>query len=113
MALVAAPGRTLKTYSTILAIAIAALDAAVLIAQQLTDLHIMTAEHLAALNGVLAALIVPLKLIKQEIPATTEEKQDLVAQAAQIPVKPGHEDVVVAVGTGSPDTIVSPPRAGP
>lgn len=113
MALVAAPARQFKTYSMWLAIAIAAIDAAILVAKQLGELQVVTAEHIAALNAVLGALIVPLKLIRQQIPATTEQKEDLVVQAAATPVQDGHDDVVVAVGVGdAPTAIVSPPRAG-
>lgn len=95
--IVPAPSRQFKTYSMILAIVIAALDAGVLIVKALTDVHILTPEQLAAINAVLAALIVPAKLIAQQIPATTEQKQDLIAGAAALPVKAGHDDVQVAV----------------
>ena len=48
MALVAAPARQFKTYSMWVAIAIALIDAAILVAKQLGELQLVTGEHIAA-----------------------------------------------------------------
>lgn len=91
--LVPAPGRQFKTWSMLLAIAIGSFDSLMLLLKVFADIHWLSAEQLLAINAMLTFLLVPLKLLQQYIPITTEQKVELIETAAAQPVKPGHEDV--------------------
>lgn len=97
MQLVPAPARQFKTWSMILIIALGSADAAYLLISAFGDLELLSKQAVLAINAAIAFLIVPVRLIQQHIPATTEEKQDLVAVAAAQPLHRGEEPVVVQV----------------
>lgn len=95
--IVPAPSRQFKTYSMILGIVIGSFDAFLLLMNAFSDMHIMNPTTALAVNAVLGFLIVPAKLIMQNIPATTEQKVDIVASAASQPMKAGYSDVQVHI----------------
>ena len=95
--IVPVPSRQFKTYSMILGIAIGSFDAFLLLMKSFTDLHVMETSTALAINAVLGFLIVPAKLIMQNIPLTTEQKVDIVASAASQPMLDGQSDVQVHI----------------
>lgn len=99
--LVPAPSRQFKTFSMWLGIAIGSIDALLLLVQAIGDLHLVSMTTVLAINALLGFLIVPAKLILQNIPVTTTEKLDLVATAAAQPMKAEEADVAVHVN-GAP-----------
>lgn len=99
--IIPAPLRAFKTYTMWIGIAIGSADALVLLLQTFGDLHIMSTTAVLAVNAVLGFLIVPARLVLQSVPATTEEKIDLITGAAAQPMKPGEANVEVHVN-GTP-----------
>ncbi len=97
MEIVAAPARQFRTYSMLLGLFIGSFDAIVLLLNTFSDLHVMSTTTVLAINAVLGFLIVPAKLILQNIPATTEQKTAIVEAAAAQPIKAGETNVKVKV----------------
>lgn len=97
MQIVPAPSRQFKTYSMLLGIFIGSFDALVLLLKTFGDIHIMSPTTVLAVNAVLGFLIVPAKLILQNIPATNEQKKDMVEHVASQPMQPGESDVSVKI----------------
>ena len=95
--IVAAPMRQMKTYSMLLGILIGSFDAFVLLMGTFADIHILSPQAVLGINAVLGFLIVPAKLILQNIPATTEQKTAIVEAAAAQPIEEGHPNVKVKV----------------
>jgi hypothetical protein len=88
MEIVAAPARTFKTYSTWLAIAVVLFDGAGGLLETFSSMHLISAATFAAVNAVLVALIPVVKLIKQQLTVTPDQKAAIVADAQAMPVKP-------------------------
>ena len=97
MALIAAPARQLKTWSTVLLLSIGVFDLAVAFAKTIGDLHVMNDNTFAALNAGLVFVATVLKFIRQNIPLTTQQKADIVEAAAAQPLKQGEEDITVHI----------------
>lgn len=87
MELVAAPARTLRTYSTWLAIAVVLFDSAGGLLETFSSVHLISATTFAAVNAVLVALIPVVKIIKQQLTVTPDQKAAIVADAQATPVK--------------------------
>lgn len=97
MEMIAAPSRQFRTWSMWLLIATGMFDLTVLFLKSLGDLHVMSAETLAIINAVLVFITGAVRFILQNIPATTEQKTDLVAMAAAQPMKSGEASVAVKI----------------
>lgn len=95
--IVAAPGRVFKTWSMILVIALGSADALYLLVSTFGELEFLSKQAVLAVNAVIAFLIVPIRLIKQNIPATTDQKIAVVAAAAAQPVHAGEQNIEVKV----------------
>jgi len=95
--LVPAPMRQFRTYSMWLGIFIGSFDAVVLLLKTFADLHIMEPNTLLVINAVLGFLIVPAKLVLQNIPATTEQKTAMIEGSASQPIAAGFSNVEVKV----------------
>lgn len=108
--LVPAPWRQMKTYTMWLGILIGTLDAAMLLVAQFTNLNILTPTQVLGINAVLGFLIVPAKLILQNIPVTTDEKIAVVAAAAAQPVKAGEQNIEVKVDDAPVPPPITPER---
>lgn len=97
MELVPAPGRQFKTASMILIILLGSADAIYLLLNTFGDLEILSKQAVLAINATIAFLIVPVRLIKQNIAATTDQKTAIVEFAAAAPMAPGEENVEVKI----------------
>ena len=95
--LVPAPGRQFRTYSMLLAIALGSFDALLLLIKVFTDVHVISTETALLVNGILTFMLVPLRLLQQYIPLTTEQKMDMIDSASWQPVRDGYRDVQVKV----------------
>ena len=95
--IVPAPGRQFKTWSMIIVIALGSVDAAYLLLSTFGQMDLLSKEAVLAINAVIAFLIVPVRLIQQNIPATTEQKIAVVAAAAAQPVHAGESNIEVKV----------------
>lgn len=98
MKIVAAPARQFKTYTMLLGLFIAGFDSFVLLWEVLGTTEIISMKAALIINAILGVLIVPAKLIYQNISVTTEQKIDMVSAAAAQPLKDGNKDVVVKIG---------------
>lgn len=101
--LVAAPMRQMRTYTMWIGIFIGSYDALELLLKTFGDVHLLSPTAILAINAFLGFLIVPAKLILQNIPATTEQKKDIVAAAASQPMKEGQRNPEVKI-----DKVVAP-----
>lgn len=97
MEIVPAPARVFKTYSMWLLIATGVFDLAVVMLKTMTDLHVIGAETALVINAVMVFLTGVVRLINQQIPASTEQKVALVESAASQPMKPGETPVSVEI----------------
>ena len=102
MALIAAPGRQLKTYSAWITIALVLIDGGIGIANALGEAHVVSVQSLTVINSVLGALILVAKAVQQQIAVTPDQKVDMVLAAAQAPVKAGHQDPQITVTIQDP-----------
>jgi hypothetical protein len=91
----------------LLGVFIGSFDALMLMMNTFSDIHLLSPTQVLAVNAVLGFLIVPAKLIKQEITATTEQKVELINAAAAQPIAAGQPDVTARVVTVPPPTIAS------
>jgi hypothetical protein len=87
MELVPAPLRQFRTYSMLLGIFIGSFDALVFLLKTFGDIHLMSPTAVLAVNAVLGFLIVPAKLIAQNLSATPAQKEEIVAAAESLPTK--------------------------
>lgn len=97
MKIVAAPSRQFKTYTMILGILMGSSNSFFIMLDALGKADVLSVKTVLIVNAVLGFLIVPAKLIYQNISATTEQKVDIVASAASQPIKDGEKDVVVKI----------------
>ena len=97
MKIVAAPLRQFKTYSMILGMVIASFDSIVLLFEVLADTEVLSVKSVLLINAILGVLIVPAKLILQNISVTTKQKVAIVAASASQPIKKGSKDVAVKI----------------
>jgi hypothetical protein len=89
----------------ILGIFLGSVDSLHMLLVTFADLHFISDKNLLAANTVIAFMIVVAKLIKQNIPATAEEKTNLVAYAASQPMKANETNVNVKIdGITTPST---------
>lgn len=109
--IVPAPRREFKTVTMWLGIFIGSLDSLVLLLQTLTELHVVDSTTLLAINAVLGFLIVPAKLLMQNIAVTAEQKEAMVAAVAAAPLKPGEDLVTVHVNGEAVPTSPAEARA--
>lgn len=107
--LIAAPGRQLFAYSTWVLVVTALVDVGYVVLPLLTENQLMSAQSLAYFNVGMAALAQVAKMLKQTIPVTSDQKADLVASAAALPMKPGERNVTVHVGG---EVVASTPQKG-
>lgn len=97
MKIVAAPLRQFKTYSMILGMLIAGFDSIVLMFEVLADTEVLSVKAVLLINAILGLLIVPAKLILQNISVNTQQKIAIVAASAAQPIKKGSKDVAVKI----------------
>lgn len=110
MPLIPAPSRVLKQYSTWILIALGLFDLAHVLLAGMAGIHVVTAQQLAVANLVLAFLSGAAKLIQQHIPATAEQKVEIVERAAALPVKKGEIDPEITIEVSAPPTVVGDDR---
>lgn len=93
MELIAAPSRIFKHLSTWILLAAGAGDALHVVLTAATELQLLSTSQLAAVNGLFVLLATAAKLIRQDIPLTSAQKQQIVEQVIQAPTKrePGAE----------------------
>lgn len=97
MKIVAAPSRQFKTYTMLLGLFIAGFDSFLLLWEVLGRTEVISMKSALIINAILGVLIVPAKLIYQNISVTTKQKIDMVSAAASQPIKEGNKDVVVKI----------------
>lgn len=97
MQIVPAPGRQFKSFSMILGLFIGSFNALALLLQVVGSAHVLSAQTVLLINGVLAFLIVPAKLLQQQLAVTTDQKIAIIAAAASLPMAEGHADVQTQV----------------
>ena len=97
MKIVAAPLRQFKTYSMWLGIGIGMFDSIILMFEVLADTGVLSLKAVLLINAILGMLIVPAKLIYQNISANTKQKIAIIAAAASQPIKKGSKDVAVKI----------------
>lgn len=97
MKIIAAPWRQFKTYSMLLAIFIGGFNAIIALIETLGTIDLLSIKSVLIINAVLGFLLVPAKLILQNIPVTTKQKVDMVAASAAQPIKKGNKNVVVKI----------------
>jgi hypothetical protein len=95
MDIVPAPGRQFRTYTMILAIVLGSFDSFFLLIKAFSDLHMMEPTTALAINAIATFVMVPLKLIQQNLAVTTAQKEDLIQAAAKTPVHTGQADIAV------------------
>lgn len=108
--MIPAPLRQFKTWSMILLILDGLLNLAGVMINSLSDAHYISPATFGIVNIVFGFVIGAVRFVKQELSVTTTEKKELIAAAADNPVKPGHQDVTaVVVKTGETPTVAQPP----
>ena len=105
MQLIAAPSRELKKYSTWVLTALIAFDAAAAILELMAADHSLTLSQVAIGNIVLGALTKVAQLVQQQIPATAEQKVEIVQRAVSLPVKKGEIDPEITIDVAAPPTV--------
>jgi predicted RNA methylase len=105
MAMIPAPSRVLKQYSTWILIATGLFDLAHVLLAGMADIHVLTTQQLALANLVLAFLSGAAKLVQQQIAATAEQKVEIVERAASLPVKKGEIDPEITIEVAAPPTV--------
>lgn len=97
MKIVAAPLRQFKTYSMLLGLFIGGFNSIVAMVETLGTVDVFSNKTVLVINAILGMLIVPAKLILQNISVTTEQKVAIVAASASQPIKEGSKDVAVKI----------------
>lgn len=97
MKIIAAPFRQFKSYSMLLGLFIGSFNAILAMVETLGSIDVLSNKSVLIINAVLGLLIVPAKLILQNIPVNTKQKIDIVAAAAAQPIKEGNREVVVKI----------------
>lgn len=97
MELVPAPLRQFKTWSMLLLIVDGLLNLAGVMINSLSDAHYISAGTFGIVNIAMGFLIGAVRLVKQQVTATTEEKTALIEGAVAQPITPGHKDVTADV----------------
>lgn len=97
MKIVAAPSRHFKTYSMLLGLFIGGFNSIVALVEAFGTTDIISSKYVILINAILGFLIIPAKMIYQNISVTTEQKIDMVTAAAAQPIKDGNKDVVVKI----------------
>ena len=65
--------------------------------ETLGSIDVLSNKSVLVINAVLGLLIVPAKLILQNIPVDTQQKIAIVAASAAQPIKKGSKDVAVKI----------------
>ena len=103
--MIAAPARVLGQYSTKCGVLLIAFNAGAAILALLAADHSLTLTQVALGNVILGALTESTKLIQQQIPATAEQKIDIVTRAADLPVTKGEIDPGITIEVAHPTTV--------
>ena len=95
--MIPAPLRQFRTWSMILLIADGLLNLAGVAINAMSDAHYISAATFGLVNIAFGFAIGAVRLIKQQVTATTDEKKELIAHAIEQPVKPGQRDVTAVI----------------